>query len=159
MVRFLNWLSGIQTYITVGLGAGVLVLSGLLYVSSLNLNAEKQGRQTDKIMYELAQEKAKTTALEEKVKTEKAYADKAKKADANYGALYDKYRTAVLRYDAVKGSSGSANLPDSPGSTERDNGQDSDTLVPVPRSDLLICAENTARLEQAQKWVDDLKKK
>lgn len=159
MVKLLSWLSGITNYVIAGLVAAVVGLSVALYISGMSLDAEKTGRKADKVAYELAQEKAKTTALEEKVKTEKAYADKAKKADHDYGALYDKYRTAVLRYDAVKGKAGSVDLPGSPGPSERDNGRDPDTLIPVPRSDLLICAENTARLEQAQKWIDDLKKK
>jgi hypothetical protein len=147
-------------YLCGGLAIALAITSLGWYVSDKNLDACQAGRKADKAMYEKAQADALAEHLLAIRKKEKEYADKAKKADADYDALVRKYNDAVRVYvTSTQGKASGTIAPAYGGSTEGDNGPGEDTEflavreVVVPTGDLLICAENTARLMIARDWA------
>ena len=109
------------------------------------------GRKADKTAYEKAQATALATELKKKQDKIDEYERKRVKADANLAALTGKYHAAVLRYQTAKGTPNRVSAPRETKPAEGDNGPGGETLVPT--ADLLICADNTARLEIAREWA------
>lgn len=163
--RFLN---RFRNYIIGGLLIGLGVMTLAWYVTDARLDACKSGREADRATYVAAQAQAEKLHIEAILKKEKEYAAKAKEADAAYGTLSSKYADAVRVYAAAQSKAratasapyrGSAASPDR--SSEAPSLPDGATypelditqVVVVPVNDLMICAENTARLVVARNWA------
>lgn len=146
-------------YVTGGLliALGVTTLGWV--ITDARLDACSTGRKADKAAYEKAQADAEVLWMKAIKKKEEDYAAKAKKADEAYDALVGKYNDAVRVYAAAQSKArATAAAPDG-GSPTSDNrpGEDTEFLevreVVVPVGDLMICAENTARLVIARDWA------
>lgn len=146
-------------YITGGLliALGVTTLGWV--ITDARLDACSAGRKADKAAYEKAQADAEVLWMKAIKKKEDDYADKAKKADEAYGALASKYADAVRVYAAAQSKARTTATTAQGGSPTSDNGPGEDTEflevreVVVPVGDLMICAENTARLVIARDWA------
>jgi hypothetical protein len=165
MRNILEWLSGVQNYITTGLAAIVVVTSLGWYITDLRLDTAnekvktcKEGRELDRSRYEAAQHEYEAKALSEKQAIEQRNRERAEEADANYGSLLAQYNAALVRRYASAGSeSGRANLPGTVSSPSGSDGPSSSPVVPevtITYEDAEICAENTARLKIAQEWAE-----
>lgn len=146
-------------YITGGLliALGVTTLGWV--ITDARLDACSAGRKADKAAYEKAQADAEVLWMKAIKKKEDEYADKAKKADAAYGELASKYADAVRVYAAAQSKARATSAASASGSPTSDYrpGEDTEFLevreVVVPVGDLMICAENTARLVIARDWA------
>lgn len=154
----LDFLKGIQTYITISLAVSTLICGVGWHLTSLKLENARQTIELNKKTYEAAQKEAEAKALTNKINMEKKYEDEREKADSNYADLNSKYRAAVLRYSEAKRQASRPNLSGPSEASEVSNRSNKDSLVPVPEADLLICAENTARLENARDWIFSIPK-
>lgn len=128
------------------------------YSTSKKLDLERLAHKHTIAGFALKQAQANSLALETKIKIEEQHDKERQKADAAYQSLNDKYRAAVLRYKAANTIS-TGGKTNSPGGSETSpvfDGPGEDSLVSVPASDLMICAENTARLLNARDWVTSL---
>jgi hypothetical protein len=157
--KIANFYTGIQHYVTAGLGILCIVLSLGWYTTHLKLEAETSGRQADKSRYEAVQAKTELDFKNYKTDKEKESRDKAAKADADAAALSDKYHAAVLRYQAAqRKTSGPSTVPSEGNTTESLDGPGESSLISITTEDALICADNTARLEIGHDWAIDLEK-
>lgn len=161
--------TGLKDYVTYGLGIALALVSLGWYIDNTKLAACQAGREADQAKYAAAQAEAKEMWIKEIVKKEKEYVEKAKKADANYDALRSKYNESIRLYvdaqgkarktspAADSGGTESANRPgENPFVSPTDFAQtelDVTQVAVVPVSDLVICGENTARLQVARDWA------
>lgn len=125
------------------------------------LEAETAGRRADATSYAQAQAEAAAIALSAKVKKEAEYAAKAEQADARADDLGQRYHAAVLRYQAAQRSGRAADMPGTTQGTESLDGPGGGSVIPlgnilIPEADAFVCATNTARLEAAHKWANEL---
>lgn len=151
-------------YITGGLliALGVTTLGWV--ITDARLDACSAGRKADKAAYEKAQADAEVLWMKAIKKKEDEYAAKAKKADEAYDALVGKYNDAIRVYVDAQSKARSTAAAAQGGSPTSDNrpGEDTEFLevreVVVPVGDLMICAENTARIVVARDWALGLNK-
>jgi hypothetical protein len=149
-------ISRIFPHVIIVLFAALLTTSAGWFITSSKLSAERLGRANDRLLYEQAQQNATINALNEKLVKEAEY-DKIKaKADADYSRLLDEFRATLVRYKAAKGTTGRDNLPSPADSPAVDARPGQDTFIPVSESDLLICAENTAKALTAHEWAKSI---
>lgn len=158
-----------QNYISYGLLIALALVSLGWYIDNTKLTACQAGREADLAKYAAAQAEAKEMWIKEIVKKEKEYVEKAKKADADYGALAAKYNESIRLYVDAQGKARKATPVADGASPSGDNGPgenpfvsptdiaqtelDITQVVVVPVSDLVICGENTARLMIARDWA------
>lgn len=144
-------------------------ISGLLFVTSLTLGGGwyltnnklercQEARKVDKLSYEKAQAEAEVLWTKAVKSKEKEYEAKAKQADKDYSNLNAKYRDAARVYIETQGRTRQSSGTPEGGNTEGDYRSSTDTELPVVEviiksNDLLICAENTARLVIAREWA------
>ena len=154
-----NFYNQFNLYIVGGLALALGAVSLGWYITDLRLDSCQSARIADKKSYEKAQsdaELAQRKAIQDK---ENEYREKAKKADIALDALNAQYRDAVRLYTTLKGKASYPVAAPSSGSATSNNGPGEDTEflaiteVVVPTNDLLICAENTARLVIARDWA------
>ena len=151
-------MSGVLPHVLIVLFALVVTSSAGWYITKGKLDGERVGRQHDRTLYTLEQERYKTNALNEKMLKEREYNDIKQKQDAAYSRLLDEYRTSVMRYKAVKSQDGRRYLPPSTDPASIDARPGEDSLIPIPENDLLICAENTAKAQVAHDWALEIQK-
>lgn len=161
-------------YITGGLLIALALTSLGWYIDNTKLAACQSGREADQAKYAAAQAEAREMWIKEIVKKEKEYVAKAKKADADYGALAAKYNESIRLYVDAQGKARKASSPADGGNTASPNRPGENPFVSpadfaqteldvtqvavVPVSDLVICGENTARLQVARDWALGLNK-
>lgn len=161
-------------YVTGGLliALGVTTLGWV--ITDARLDACQSGRKADKAAYEKAQADAEVLWMKAIKKKEEDYAKKAKKADEAYDALAGKYNDAIRVYVDAQGKARKASSPADGGDASGTNRPGENPFVSpndyaqteldvtqvavVPVSDLVICGENTARLQVARDWALDLNK-
>ena len=146
-------------YLVVALAGLSITLGVLLWVSNLKLDAEKLGRENDRLTYQEAQKEAEVKSLKEAIQKKEEYDKIKQKADSDYLKLIDRFRGDLVRYKASQGAAGTIYLPSTPGLSDEPSGPSKDALVPVPFTDLEICAENTAKAKVAYDWAVSLKQK
>lgn len=171
---FKRFLANFYIYII----AGLLVTSGVSTIGWLitdaNLDSCQSGRKADKEAYKRAQADAELLAAKAIADKEKEYVAKAKKADADYGALSAKYNESIRLYIDAQGKARRASPAPGSGGAESSNRPGENPFVSptdyaqtelsttevavVPVSDLVICGENTARLVVARDWALGLNK-
>lgn len=122
------------------------------------LQAEKHGRRADRAEYARAQADAAAIALTAKIEKEAEYAAKADEADRNADALSERYRLAVLRFQAAQRSGSATDMPRAAETAESIARPGAATIIPlgnilIPEADVMICAVNQARLEAAHDWA------
>ncbi|WP_443971898.1 hypothetical protein [Sphingobium sp. CR28] len=106
-----------------------------------------------------AQKAAQALAAAAATKKENEHEAVRQQTDAALADLRERYRSLVLRKaTADHGSAGSAGLPqNASASTGSDGTSRSARLSPetliITQADALICADNTARLQNAQSWA------
>lgn len=166
---FTRILTSFGGYIIGSLAVIILFLGVSLHLTSNKLEDCKTSRATDKVMYEKAQAEAEVLWMKAVKDKEKEYEEKAKKADASFSELSAKYSDAVRVYVSKSKPKESGGTPQGTGTSSGD-GSSQDPVLPdgfefshpeldatdvavVPVSDLLICAENTARLVVARDWA------
>lgn len=125
------------------------------------LQAEKSGRRADATNYARAQAEATAIALSAKMKKEAEYAAHAEQADARADDLGQRYHAAVLRYQAAQRSGRATDLPGTTESAQSPDGPGGSAVIPlgnilIPEADAFVCATNTARLEAAHEWANEL---
>lgn len=162
-------------YITGGLliALGVTTLGWV--ITDARLDACSAGRKADKAAYEKAQADAEVLWMKAIKKKEEDYAAKARKADEAYDALVGKYNDAIRVYVRDAQSKAARAIASAQGgSAESSDGPGKNPFIPdeayvqpeldvtqvavVPVSDLVICGENTARLQVARDWAMGLNK-
>lgn len=131
--------------------AALIATSTGWYITSLQLDNCQIARKNDKTAYEKAQATALATELKKKQDKIDEYERKRIKADADLATLTGKYHAAVLRYQTAKGTPNRVSAPSETKPAEGDNGPGGETVVSV--ADLMVCADNTARLEVAREWA------
>ena len=171
---FARIIDGARGYLTGGLLIALALVSLGWYIDNTKLAACQSGREADQANYAKAQAEAREMWIKEIVKKEKEYVEKAKKADANYGALAAKYNESIRLYVDAQGKARKASPTAGSGSPEGTNRPGENPFVSptdfaqteldvtqvavVPVSDLVICGENTARLQVARDWALGLNK-
>jgi hypothetical protein len=121
-------------------------LAGLWWVHSGTVKELAEANQT------IAQFKAATKKAQAETKRiETASKEIAHEADKQADAVTIVYRDRVLRLPSAASAS-AASKDNAPGSTD---GPGSDPVI-LERSDALICAENTSRLQAAHDWAINL---
>lgn len=146
----------IRDYVTVTVAAVAAISSIGWYVTDLKLDAERLARKNDKTEFEKAQKEAETAHLIEKAKKEKAYDELKEKGDRDYSALLSKYNSAILHYKSNRNTAGNPDLSRTSPSPSSPEGATEDSLVLVRESDLLICAENTAKVVVMYDWIKNI---
>lgn len=166
---FARFITSFGGYVIGGL-AVICVFLGLgWYTTSNKLETCRDARKTDKALYEKAQADAEVLWMKKFKEKEKEYEAKANEADAAYGDLASKYRDAVRVYIDAQGKARTTARATTGASPSSDNGPSASPFIPdgaitetelditevaiVPVNDLLICAENTARLVVARDWA------
>lgn len=146
--------------LTAGLAVACLVLSAGWYVSSQTLDACREGRRADAMAYEAASTDSLARHLKQIRETEDGYRKKAEAADADYGALHDRYRESVRLFAQgnKRSTGGSSAAAEDRGSIGVDGSSKASSIswgdgILVQESDLAVCAENTARLVVARDWA------
>ena len=166
---FARFYERFRGYITGGLliALGVTTLGWV--ITDARLDACSAGRKADKAAYEKAQADAEVLWMKAIKKKEEDYAAKAKKADEAYDALVGKYNDAIRVYVDAQSKARRAIAASQGGSAESSDGPGKNPFIPdeayvqpelditqvvvVPVSDLVMCAENTARLVVARDWA------
>lgn len=146
----------IRDYVTAALAISLVVTTTGWYVTDLNLKNEKLGRKNDLIKFEKSMKDAEVEHLKQKAEKERQYEDLKAKGDRDYAALLSKYDAALLHYKANTGTASYTNLPRSTEGARSTPRVAEDSFVPVRESDLLICAENTAKVVVMYDWLKNL---
>lgn len=172
MGKVLDLWGRFRDYLTAGLAAAFVVSSLGWYITDLKLDAERSGRQEDRLTYAKAQAEYEAKALREKEETERKNREKAKQADAAYDTLLGQYSTILVRYQAAQRKDWRDNLSLPPPISDGDHRSSGSPQLPppeyvvdrriimedsvvIPMKDAEICAVNTARLIVAREWVLD----
>lgn len=154
-----DWIVKFNHYILGALLISLSVASAGWYVTNLKLDSCKESRKTDKVSYEKAQAEATVIHMKAIKAKEQVYVEKAREADASLDSLNTRYASAIRLYtEEHRRKARSTGTSSTGGSTSSDYRSSEDTELPVleviiPTSDLLICAENTARLVVARDWA------
>jgi len=117
------------------------------------LQAETHGRHADRAEYARAQADAAAIALTAKIEKEAEYAAKADEADRNADALSERYRLAVLRFQAAQRAGRKADLREASCASAVFTGEGEGANISISTSDALICGENTAKAQAAVEWI------
>lgn len=150
----------IQRYLTGAALITTAICGAGWYITDAKLDSCREGRKADAMAYEAAAADSLALHMQQIKDKEDEYRAKATKADADYGALHDRYRQSlrVFAEGNQRASGATVATADNRGS-QGDNGpgEGSEFLavreLVVPTSDLAICAENTARLVIAREWA------
>lgn len=136
---------------------GSIVVSGVGWrITSLKLDAERKAHKLTIEGYKSQQKTYEVEAYKNKIEVEKKYNEIATKADETADDLRAKYNASVLRYQASRSQVRDDHLPLSTNTPESSDGGGKGAYV--SEDDLLVCAENQARLEAAHEWAKSLVK-
>lgn len=152
-------ISGVKQYLPIGGGIALALFAAWAWrVDSLRAgykaqrDAERQAHARTIHNYTEAQKLAEiafTVKIEAIQKRNKELNDEA---DSRVAALRADYADRVRKLPkAAQCSAGSAGMPEANG-TESTNGPGGDAVI-LDRSDALICADNTSRLQAAHDWA------
>lgn len=161
--KITNFISGIQTYITIGLGITTLAAGAGWYITDLKLDTARQEvktcaaeRKADQESYRAAQTEAAEKSTQEVLKKERENAKQAQEADARYAELRSKYDASIMRYKQLqtnKRPSAEINLSSTSSSADGSYSYSDNSTISISIKDADVCAENTARLQAVQEWA------
>lgn len=150
--------------IILGLALALLVTRGTLTARTNALKAEIAAHDATKADYAVAQLQARANAVQTARETEQHYARIQKEQQDDLQKQLADARAATQRYVDrmrvnVKTAQSAAGQADLPGASATASGAiDAGADTIVPRSDLLICAENTVKAQGWQSWWSDIEK-
>lgn len=140
-------------YVVVGLCLSTAFFALDSHVKGLKIDNLTEKISSNERQYRLAASEARRIATEDKAKIERKQLDAKIKADNDYRSLRAKYDAAVVRFKAA-GTARRPNLPRETPSPGVPEGTSEGAFFLVPGLDLEICAENTAKAQIAQEWVN-----
>jgi hypothetical protein len=157
MSKIIEFLMPFKTYLLGGMVLLLAVSSMGWYMTSKNLDVEKQLRKTDKITYEAAQKEYELKEFKARTERERQYAENARQSEKKYNNLHAEYARNLVRFQAAQSEArrlAAAAKNRSAGVPVR--ASESPEIL-ITTDDGLICAENTAKLKAIQDWALKLK--
>lgn len=127
------------------------------------------GREADRKAYEAATAKAEAKNVAEVQKIQEQWQQKVTKIEGDYDAQLASAKSDVASYVSrlreayaaarATGDTGISRVPFAAGGSEATSRDSPTSLIPVPESDLYICAANTVKAEQWQQFYGGLRQK
>lgn len=158
LLRFLPHLGIAALLIIAALSTALALTRGKLADARKDLRVEKSRHETDLANFKAAQAKANADWQAEIARVQTENRRKNDEADRRVDAARTDYAARVMRLPtaprADPGLSSSREVPGA-GVPARADGPGGDTVL-LARSDAMICATNTARLEAAHDWAVEM---